>query len=214
MQKTLHPKTLPPKAKNYGPHFRFACWAVLILSIAYALVGEYAGHPAIVIFTVLAGVGICTMGTPWSKVSAETKERQKEFDKVLVGCVMIVYMVINAVIIVYHSTLPLDSFRNDSGDWIANRFLYLFGLGFFLPAMVEPKLRKSSAWRTGALVFASLVMFAGFVSAYIERLEECHAAGMWYTKGMLIDDSSLSVAIGLFVSVFVTVQQSKHRNKR
>ncbi len=214
MQKTLPTKSLPSKAKNYGPFFRFACWSALILSVSYALVGDYAGHPAIVIFTVLAGVGICTMGTPWSKVGAKKRERHKEFDKVLVGSVMIVYMGINAAIIVYHSTMPLDSFRNDSGDWIANRFLYLFGLGFFLPAMVEPKLRKSSAWRTGALIFASLVMFAGFMSAYFERLEECHAAGMWYTKGMLIDDSSLSVAIGLFVSVFVTVQQSKHPNKR
>jgi quinol-cytochrome oxidoreductase complex cytochrome b subunit len=152
MQNRLPPKTLHPKVKNYGPHARFACWAILIFSIIYALIGDCAGHPAIVIWTVLAGVYICTVGTPWAKMSAEKKERQREFDKVMVGCVMIIYMVLNAWTIIYHSTLPLDSFRNDSGDWIANRFLYLFGLGFFLPAIVEPKLQRSSAFRTGALV--------------------------------------------------------------
>lgn len=212
----------PIGAKNYAPDVKLLCWAYLVTALLYMLTGAPVGYPIVILATVFAGVSIYLIKTSDDQPTVE-RERARA------SCLMLLLMLINAFYIVLSERHPELRSHDDFGDWIANRFLYLFGLGFFMPVLIERKMEDEKLGkkaRTAAVFVAAACMFAAWYAVpyakYQQHQAEQHALAVtsheehkaepWYPSESVIDDTLMGVAVGLWLSVFnVEMREKPHK---
>ena len=180
-------------------------WAYLILALPLAVFGPYKYQTLFMLATVFAGASIFIHRTG-TVVENGIHEKRR------VALVMLVFIAINAGVTLMNLDNPDSGLVNDSGFWLASRILYLFGLAFFTPLLVEPLLEtdddneaQDGELKDTAVYLACALFFVVLVLLYIERQKPADPTAKWYTSGMLADDIFMSSAVGLLVAVFTVV---------
>jgi hypothetical protein len=171
-------------------------WSYLLVALVLACFGPYKYQTFFVIATVLFGVYILITRT------GEVVENGR-YEKRRVAFTMLVFIAINTFVTLLNPSDPATHAFDDSGFWFANRFLYLFGLPFFMSPLVEPLLESAKAKDIGIYIAGALIFFA-FIFFYVARSQPC-SSGTWYSSQMLADDSLMSLGIGLLLTVFTIV---------
>jgi len=165
------------------------------LALPVSLFGPYKFQTWFLIATVLVAVSIFITRTG-------TVIENGKYEKRRVALVMLLFIFIYTCVTLLN-TAPNIQPLNDSGFWLANRLLYLFGLAFFMPPLVEPLLERAASRTTDmTIVLATAILFCALVFFYIGQTEPCQASAGWYSSGNLADDSLMSVGIGLLLAVF------------
>jgi hypothetical protein len=209
-------------ARNYAPDVKRLCWALLVTAVLYMLTGPHFGHANFIAATVFAGLIIHLIKT-------SDDERVVEREKAAASWLVVVFMVINAFYIIYGEHHPHLGFPDGPLLWLGNRFLNLFGLAFFMPAIVEGAMQNKKigkAVRGVSIFIAAACMYAAWYLAPYEKhyphQHEQHAsveapagghkAEPWYSTESVTDDILMSVAVGLWLSVFAVEMRIKPEN--
>jgi hypothetical protein len=175
-------------------------WPILAGAIVFSLKGPSSFVIALVFFCALSIL-----------VAATTIEKY-----VVCGAVVL-FQVINGMFVSYENDLLAGPLHSSPELWIANRLLYVVGLTFFLPPLVEPLLTTDRK-RTIAICAGCVFLFAGYSMAVHERATKhlrpinCYAIvdqlclqkpkpESWYSLENLLDDVAVGFAAGLFFMV-------------
>lgn len=181
-------------------------WTYLLLALPIALFGPYQFQSLFIIATVFTGVSIFITRTG-------NVTENGLYEKRRVALVMLIFIAINACVTLLNSSDSRPHQFDDPGFWITNRFLYLFGLAFFMSPLIEPFLEdaktKGKNMDTVTIFSAVSLIFFAFVLYYLDRSEPCHSATTWYTSGMLADDCLMSLGVGILLSLFAVSAREK-----
>jgi hypothetical protein len=171
-------------------------WPFLAGVITYSLKGP---SPPVIFFVFITALLILAVAT--------------DIEKYVVCGAIIFFQFLNGLFVYYgtqHQVGPLLALPE---LWIANRLLYVVGLAFFLPPLVEPFMNTDRR-RTVASIAACVCIFAAHLTFSHERFEKDHSTvrcekiigdectpeekpEVWYAFGALVDDALLGLAAGL-----------------
>lgn len=166
---------------NYGPGAKVYFWCYLVTALLYLLAGGPRGFE-----------GEFLIATTCIALSLFGLASQTE--KQWVCKVMILFMIINLASLCFAKN-PVTV-----GAYFGNKFLYIFGLSFFVPEWLNGKI-NSVRRQTWAIKVGTLLLLIPYYIFNEQRLQPS-ASDAWYTGRMGLEDVSFGLMVVLLMAAF------------